>query len=236
MATKSPVQTLLRQFKSYGDTFLYTPENLLYCFPKETVNDLVIQIRSFLIVKQPVYFDRYGDTPKRISKKDVQNLYENLQKLEVVYDEEFNLHRTQISAIQDLIKDKNTPYTHIRFFSENNQVKVRIFDYTSFVSELYVKDKPVTIYEEIIEDTFIKNDFNFSINVSSFKEMQKDEYTVQTFGDEYIKFSGMSDVSYYFRNQNIQEPIVRLSNVQHPKDIVFYFQPSSIVASDHTNQ
>jgi len=235
MATKSPVQTLLRQFKSYGDTFLYTPENLLYCFPKETMNDLVIQIRSFLFVKEPIYFDRYGETPKRITEKDVLSLYANLQKLEVVYDEEFNLDRTQISAIKDLIKDKNTPYTHIRFFSENNQVKVRIFDYTSFVSELYVKDKPVTIYEETIEDTFIKNDFNFSINVLSFKEMLNDDYTVQTFGDEYIKFSGLSGVSYYFRNQNIQEPIVRLTNVQHPKDIVFYFHPSSIVASDHTN-
>jgi len=69
----------------------------------------------------------------------------------------------------------------------------------------------------------------------SFKEMSNDDYTVQTFGDEYIKFSGLSGVGYYFRNQNIQEPIVRLTNVQHPKDIVFYFHPSSIVASDHTN-
>ena len=69
----------------------------------------------------------------------------------------------------------------------------------------------------------------------SFKEVQVDDFTVQTFGDEYIKFSDVSGVSYFLRNQNIQEPIVKITNAQIPQDIVFCFQPSTNVASDYTN-
>ena len=235
MTTKSLIQKLLGQYRTYGQTFLYTPENYLYCFPKKTMNDLVIQVQSNLFIKEPIYFDKSGEKDKSITDKDVQNLYEHVKKLEVVYDEEFNLNKIQIRAIQDLIKENKIPYTHIRFFSENNQVKVRIFDYTSFVSELYAKDKSITIYEEVIEDTFISNDFSFSLNVLSFKEVQVNDFTVHTFGDEYIKFSDVSGVSYFLRNQNIQEPIVKITNAQIPQDIVFCFQPSTNVASDYTN-
>jgi hypothetical protein len=45
-----------------------------------------------------------------------------------------------------------------------------------------------------------------------------------------------NDVSYYIRNQNIQEPIVNVVNDQSGQDIVFCFQPTTDVASDHTNQ
>ena len=235
MTTKSLIQKLLGQYKTYGQTFLYTPEFYLYCFPKETLNDLVIQVQNNLFIEEPIYFDKNGEKNKSVSDKDVRNLYEHVRKLEVIYDEEFNINKIHIRAIQDLIKESKAPYTHIRFFSENNQVKVRIFDYTSFVSELYAKDKPITIYEEVIEDTFISNDFSFSLNVLSFKEVQVNDFTVQTFGDEYIKFSDVSGVSYFLRNQNIQEPIVKITNAQIPQDIVFCFQPTTNVASDYTN-
>jgi hypothetical protein len=235
MTTQSLINRLIRQYKKYGQTYLHTSSNHLYCFPKELLNDLVIKISSNLYVSAPIYFNKNGEIPSDISPKDIQNLCIHLQKLEVVCDEEFNLVRGQISAIQNLIVDKETLYTHIRFFSENNQVKVRIFDYTSFVNELYVNDKPIEIYEELIEKTFIKNDFNFSINVLPFKELPIDDYIVETFGNDYIKFTNMNGISYYIRNQNIQEPIVNVINDQPEQDIVFCFQPSLISASGHTN-
>ena len=116
MTTKSLIQKLLGQYKTCGQTFLYTPEIYLYCFPKETMNDLVIQVQSNLFIEEPIYFDKNGEKNKSATDKDVQNLYENVKKLEVVYDEEFNLNKIQIRAIQDLIKENNAPYTHIRFF------------------------------------------------------------------------------------------------------------------------
>jgi hypothetical protein len=236
MTTQSLINKLLRQYKEFGQTYLYTPSNYLYCFPKEILNDLVIQIRSNWFTNEPIYFDKSGDVPSNLTSRDIQKLCQSLKRLEVIYDEEFHLHKSQISAIQNLIKDKDTTYTHIRFFSINNEVKVRIFDYTSFVNELYVKDKPIEVFEEHIESTFIQDDFNFSINVLTFKELPVGDYIVKTFGDEYIKFTNMNDVSYYIRNQNIQEPIVNVVNDQSGQDIVFCFQPTTDVASDHTNQ
>jgi hypothetical protein len=236
MTTQSLVNKLLRQYKEFGQTYLYTPSNYLYCFPKEILNDLVIQIRSNWFTNEPIYFDKSGDVPSNLTIKDIQKLCQSLKRLEVIYDEEFHLHKSQISNIQNLIKEKDTPYTHIRFFSINNEIKVRIFDYTSFVNELYVKDKPIEVFEEHIESTFIQDDFNFSINVLTFKELPVGDYIVKTFGDEYIKFTNMNDVSYYIRNQNIQEPIVNVINDQSGQDIVFCFQPTTDVASDHTNQ
>lgn len=236
MTTQSLINKLLRQYKEFGQTYLYTPSNYLYCFPKEILNDLVIQIRSNWFTNEPIYFDKSGDVSSNLTIKDIQKLCQSLKRLEVIYDEEFHLHKSQISNIQNLIKEKDTPYTHIRFFSINNEIKVRIFDYTSFVNELYVKDKPIEVFEEHIESTFIQDDFNFSINVLTFKELPVGDYIVKTFGDEYIKFTNMNDVSYYIRNQNIQEPIVNVINDQSGQDIVFCFQPTTDVASDHTNQ
>jgi len=236
MTTQSLINKLLRQYKEFGQTYLYTSSNYLYCFPKEILNDLVIQIRSNWFTNEPIYFDKSGDVPSNLTIKDIQKLCQSLKRLEVIYDEEFHLHKSQISNIHNLIKEKDTPYTHIRFFSINNEVKVRIFDYTSFVNELYVKDKPIEVFEEHIESTFIQDDFNFSINVLTFKELPVGDYIVKTFGDEYIKFTNMNDVSYYIRNQNTQEPIVNVVNDQSGQDIVFCFQPTTDVASDHTNQ
>ena len=104
------------------------------------------------------------------------------------------------------------------------------------MNELYANDKPIEIYDELIEKTFIKNDFSFSINVLPFKELPTDDYIVETFGNDYIKFTNMNGISYYIRNQNIQEPIVNVINDQPEQDIVFCFQPSLISASGHTNQ
>jgi len=236
MTTQSLINKLLSQYREFGQTYLYTSSNYLYCFPKEILNDLVIQIRSNWFTNEPIYFDKSGNVPSNLKIKDIQKLCQSLKRLEAIYDEEFHLRKSQISAIKNLIKDKDTPYTHIRFFSINNEVKVRIFDYTSFVNELYVKDKPIEIFEEHIESTFIQDDFNFSINVLTFKELQVGDYIVKTFDDEYIKFTNMNDVSYYIRNQNIQEPIVSVVNDQSGQDIVFCFQPTTDLASDHTNQ
>jgi hypothetical protein len=236
MTTQSLINKLLSQYREFGQTYLYTSSNYLYCFPKEILNDLVIQIRSNWFTNEPIYFDKSGNVPSNLKIKDIQKLSQSLKRLEAIYDEEFHLRKSQISAIKNLIKDKDTPYTHIRFFSINNEVKVRVFDYTSFVNELYVKDKPIEVFEEHIESTFIKDDFNFSINVLTFKELPVDDYIVKTFGYEYIKFTNMNDVSYYIRNQNIQEPIVNVVNDQSGQDIVFCFQPTIDVASDHTNQ
>jgi hypothetical protein len=236
MTTQSLINKLLSQYREFGQTYLYTSSNYLYCFPKEILNDLVIQIRSNWFTNEPIYFDKSGNVPSNLKIKDIQKLCQSLKRLEAIYDEEFHLRKSQISAIKNLIKDKDTPYTHIRFFSINNEVKVRIFDYTSFVNELYVKDKPIEVFEEHIESTFIRDDFNFSINVLTFKELQVGDYIVKTFDDEYIKFTNMNDVSYYIRNQNIQEPIVSVVNDQSGQDIVFCFQPTTDLASDHTNQ
>ena len=236
MTQQSLVNKLLRQYREYGQSFLYTSSNYLYCFPKEIFNDLVIQIRSNWYTDKPIYFDRSGKTPKGLSNSNIENLSKELEEIEVIWDDEFNLSMNQMIAIQNLIKVKDTPYTHLRFFSENNEVKVRIFDYSSFVNELYAKDKPIEIFEELIEKTFIQNNFNFSVNVLTFKEIPISDYSVKIFADEYIKFTSMNDVSYLIRNQSIQEPIVNVFNDQSGQDIVFCFQPTTNFASDHTNQ
>ena len=236
MTTQSVINKLLRQYKRYGQTFLYAPSKYLYCFSNEILNDLVIQVRSNEFTKEPIYFDKNGEIYSKLSIKDTQNLYKKLQRLENINDDEFYLEKNTVSEIQNLIKDKNTPYTHIRFFAENNEVKVRVFDYKSFVNELYVKDRPITIYETSVEKTSMRNTLSFSINVPTFREIPISDCVVTTYGDDYIKFITKNDVSYCIRNQNIQEPIVKVTNDQPGQDIVFYFQPTTILASDHTNQ
>lgn len=236
MTTQSLINKLLRKYKRYGQTFLFVPSKYLYCFPNEILNDLVIQIRSNEFTKEPIYFDKNGETYSKLSSKDTQKLYEKLQRLEKINDDEFYLEENIVSEIQNLIKDINTSYTHIRFFSENNEVKVRIFDYKSFVNELYEKDRPKIIYETTVEKTAIRNTLSFSVNVLTFKEIPISNCIVTTYGDDYIKFITMNDVSYCIRNQNIQEPIVNVVNDQSGQDIVFCFQPTTIVASDHTSQ
>jgi hypothetical protein len=82
----------------------------------------------------------------------------------------------------------------------------------------------------------MRNTLSFSINVPTFREIPISDCVVTTYGDDYIKFITNNDVSYCIRNQNIQEPIVKVTNDQFGQDIVFYFQPTTVLASDHTNQ
>ena len=91
MTTHSVINKLLKQYKRYGHTFLYSPSKYLYCFSNEILNDLVIQVRSNEFTKEPIYFDKNGETFSKLPIKDIQNLYKKLQRLENINDDEFYL-------------------------------------------------------------------------------------------------------------------------------------------------
>ena len=193
---KTPI-SIKKKFGEYGTNFILTPNQYLICFSDET-DDLIVKSKfSYKTDKVIVFGDDEIFTEEQVS--GWLNNFTQLIGNPIV--DEFSLSKTYIDGLRDSIGYYNI--THLRFFTENNKIIIRLFDYRKFVYE-------ITFINGGYVETTIKNvdtveTFSFTINSSSFLKLPLHDYTVEVLENGIVDFISLNEeIEFFYRDQEIQ--------------------------------
>lgn len=226
---------LIKKFGSYGEHFIVTKNQSVIIFGNEDNDDYGVVAPFGFFQKNPSMYSR--NTLVKVQVQYLNDLIDRFhEEANVLPIEQFLLKSTYISAIQDTIKIYNA--THIRFYSEQNQIKVAIFDYRKFVNEVTpLIDKNIAIAELIISDVESFSDFTISIKSASFLKLPVENFDIEVLSNGLCGFTSLdTDFEFYFRDQEIQEPVIKFLNEKHNLDISLLFLPTTSKTSVDTNQ
>lgn len=217
---KTPI-SIKKKFGEYGTNFILTPNQYLICFSDET-DDLIVKSKfSYKTDKVIVFGDDEIFTEEQVS--GWLNNFTQLIGNPIV--DEFSLSKTYIDGLRDSIGYYNI--THLRFFTENNKIIIRLFDYRKFVYE-------ITFINGGYVETTIKNvdtveTFSFTINSSSFLKLPLHDYTVEVLENGIVDFISLNEeIEFFYRDQEIQEPVVKFFNEKLGQEICLLLHPKTI--------
>jgi hypothetical protein len=217
---KTPI-SIKKKFGEYGTNFISTPNQYLICFSDET-DDLIVKSKfSYKTDKVIVFGDDEIFTEEQVS--GWLNNFTQLIGNPIV--DEFSLSKTYIDGLRDSIGYYNI--THLRFFTENNKIIIRLFDYRKFVYE-------ITFINGGYVETTIKNvdtveTFSFTINSSSFLKLPLHDYLVEVLENGIVDFISLNEeIEFFYRDQEIQEPVVKFFNEKLGQEICLLLHPKTI--------
>ena len=217
---KTPI-SIKKKFGEYGTNFILTPNQYLICFSDET-DDLIVKSKfSYKTDKVIVFGDDEIFTEEQVS--GWLNNFTQLIGNPIV--DEFSLSKTYIDGLRDSIGYYNI--THLRFFTENNKIIIRLFDYRKFVYE-------ITFINGGYVETTIKNvdtveTFSFTINSSSFLKLPLHDYMVEVLENGIVDFISLNEeIEFFYRDQEIQEPVVKFVNEKLGQEICLLLHPKTI--------
>jgi hypothetical protein len=217
---KTPI-SIKKKFGEYGTNFILTPNQYLICFSDET-DDLIVKSKfSYKTDKVIVFGDDEIFTEEQVS--GWLNNFTQLIGNPIV--DEFSLSKTYIDGLRDSIGYYNI--THLRFFTENNKIIIRLFDYRKFVYE-------ITFINGGYVETTIKNvdtveTFSFTINSSSFLKLPLHDYMVEVLENGIVDFISLNEeIEFFYRDQEIQEPVVKFFNEKLGQEICLLLHPKTI--------
>ena len=193
---KTPI-SIKKKFGEYGTNYILTPNQYLICFSDET-DDLIVKSKFSYKTDKVIVF---GDD-EIFTEEQVGGWLNNFTQLigNPIVDE-FSLSKTYIDGLRDSIGYYNI--THLRFFTENNKIIIRLFDYRKFVYE-------ITFINGGYVETTIKNvdtveTFSFTINSSSFLKLPLHDYTVEVLENGIVDFISLNEeIEFFYRDQEIQ--------------------------------
>lgn len=222
---KTP-KKLIEKYSNYGEFFLLTPGSTIIIFGKKEKNeDLVIRTNINFNQKDYQLFSTEGLL--NVSETVVMNLYDKVsEKLKSTPLESFNLSKNYVEAIGDTIN--MTDSTHVRFFTEENDLKVSVFNYRQFISSISIREssKPF-ISESILKNSFVSGEVNFTVDSKTFLKLPDNDYDVEILENGLINFiNSNSDLEFFIRDQEIQEPTTKFINEKLDQETVFLFQPT----------
>ena len=219
---------LIEKYGNYGDSFLVTPNSTIIIFGKsEKHEDLVI--RTNLNINQKGYQLFNLDGIVNVTETDVMNLYNKVMtKMKSTPSESFNLDKKYVEAIGDTIN--TTDSTHIRFFTEDSNLKVSIFNYRQFISKISIRENSTPfISESIIKNSYISGEINFTLDTRTFLKLPDNNYGVEVLENRLINFINLdSEMEFFIRDQEIQEPLTKFTNEKLGLETVFLFQPKIV--------
>jgi len=217
---------LIEKYGNYGDSFLVTPNSTVIIFGKpEKHEDLVI--RTNLNINQQSYQLFNLDGLVNVTEIEVINLYNKvITKIKSTPSESFNLDKKYVEAIGDTIN--TTDSTHIRFFTEDSNLKVSVFNYRQFISRISIRENSTPfISESIIKNSYFSGEFNFTLDARTFLRLPDNNYDVEVLENGLINFINLdSEIEFFLREQEIQEPITKFINEKFERETVFLFQPT----------
>ena len=217
---KTPI-SIKKKFGEYGTNFILTPNQYLICFSDET-DDLIVKSKFSYKTDKVIVFSE----DEIFTEEQVSGWLNNFTQLigNPILDE-FSLSKTYIDGLRDSIGYYNI--THLRFFTENNKIIIRLFDYRKFVYE-------ITFINGGYVETTIKNvdtveTFSFTINSSSFLKLPLHDYTVEVLENGIVDFISLNEeIEFFYRDQEIQEPVVKFVNEKLGQEICLLLHPKTI--------
>ena len=217
---------LIEKYGNYGEFFLVTPNSTVIVFGKsEKHEDLVI--RTNLNINQKSYQLFSLDGLVNVTETEVMNLFNKvITKIKSIPTESFNLDKKYVEAIGDTIN--TTDSTHIRFFTEDSDLKVSVFNYRQFISRISIRENLTPfISESIIKNSYFSGDINFTLDARTFLKLPDGNYDVEVLENRLINFINLdSEIEFFLREQEIQEPITKFINEKFEQETVFLFQPT----------
>lgn len=210
------VEFLKKEYQSFGSKFIITPKQELICFwfDGETT-DLISKFRfPYLSVKTPQIVEL---ADKNISNEQNQSILNDFTRLTTdTLVEIFKFNRKYLESLQDTIRLIDA--THIRFFTKNERIYIRVFNLpklrceSSFIDGAY--------YETWLAGDNSLNDFTFTLNSTSFLKLKKADYEINVLKNGIIDFVSLDfDGEFYFRTQDIVEPIIEFEHETLKKQI-----------------
>ncbi|MAI29538.1 MAG: hypothetical protein CMP38_04945 [Rickettsiales bacterium] len=202
-----------RNYKNLGDRFLLTKENQLYGF---YIDDENLRTKTSLIndKKQNFFIERSKNQIKP-GTKESNDLYNRIKTNEsnTQLVTGFEIDADWIEAIQDTAKLYNS--THIRFFNDNGSVRVNLFDYRQYRTDIItLKEQKLVVATELLPAR-TNDEFSCSILARSFSKLQRLNYDV-TVSSRFILLESTNserfDIEYCLSTQPIVEPILEFEH------------------------
>jgi hypothetical protein len=133
-------------------------------------NDDMVTKSSIPIVRKKISMFDKNDVLE-ISTIKLEDLYQKFkQQILVIPIGIFTLNQSYLSPLFDTIKHYNI--THLRFFTENNHVFIRLFDYRNFVNDVTpLINENFSVSQIILNHVETYTEFTFTIKASSFLKL-----------------------------------------------------------------
>tara|TARA_A100001015_G_C15028036_1_gene731570 strand:- start:2103 stop:2786 length:684 start_codon:yes stop_codon:yes gene_type:complete len=217
-------ESILNKYEEFGDRFLFTKNSELFIFCDRD-RDLITKTTHRQKLTRPKFFMPIN---KRIKQAEIDHLVSKVDLLiDQVAVDTFFLETSYVNVIKQIIKKKNA--THLRFFSDNEFIRVNVFDYRKFSSDIFsIKEQNLSIATLQIPDKPNK-DFSFTISSNSFNKVVNSDYEVEVLENKRIKFISLVNThnyNFYFRDQEFKEPIINFNHEKLNKEVSLLYQPS----------
>ena len=226
---------LNRKYGTYGSFYLINTNQEVIVFGSSNNDDMVTKSLFPIIRKKISMFDK--NDVLNISTNELEDLYQKFnQQISVTPIEIFTLEQSYFSSLFDTIKHYNI--THLRFFSENNQVIIRLFDYRNFVYDVTpLIDERFAISQIILNGVESFTDFTFTVKASSFLKLPINNFEIEVLENGVVGFiSQDNNDEFYFKDQEVIEPIVSFTNEKHNLQTSLVFLPKIDTTWVNTNQ
>ncbi len=199
-------ESVVNRYGSYGSCFIITPNQYLISFDDDETNDLIVKCKISYSTDKPIVIQ----SKKSIQNESIDDWMTRFNKLTSSPSiQQLNLSKVHVEVFQDSIKHYKG--THLRIFTDNDEIMVRIFDFTKFIYE-------ITFDSGMYSETTLKNlkpktDFSVTLTSKSFLKLPQHDYSIELLENGIIEFISLDDsIEFLFRNQQIQEPIIEFTN------------------------
>lgn len=226
---------LNRKYGSFGTYYLVNTNQDVIVFGSLDNDDMVIKSNLPIVRKKISMFSK--NSVMKISEKDLLDLYKKfILQIKSTPVGIFNFDKSYISPLFDTVNYIKA--THIRFFKDDNKIKIRLFDYRNFVNDVTpLVDENFGISEVVLKEVDSFSEFSFSLKTTTFLKLPINNYEIEVLENGIIGFiSQDDDTEYYFRDQEITEPIVSFVNEKHNLQTSFWFLPKIDTTWVNTNQ
>jgi len=206
-------QFLQSRYSKFGNRFIVTPDYELLCF-SDSHDDLVTKFVFPISVTKPIFvdLDDVGHENERIDS--IIDDFNRLSTQTPVI--EFPLVRKTLESLHDTIKLVDS--THIRFFTRDKSIFVRVFDYRKYLYEVSFNGSGYN--ETVLSGQKPTVDFSFTIDSKSFSKLMKENYQVEVLRNGIVGFVSVdSNSEFYFRDQDVIEPILEFQHETLKKSV-----------------
>jgi len=161
-----------------------------------------------------------------ISSNDLLQLFQNLSSLKrTIAVAMFTIYESDVRKIKNSVKKLDA--THLRFWSNQNSVKVTVFDCRDFDYDRRIGRKNSLKMEYLDIETTKTDDFTFTINAESFKKIPNGDWNLRVGLNGVTEITPMNESeSYLIRDQQINEPVTVFDSSSVGQKISFLFHPS----------
>lgn len=149
----------------------------------------------------------------------------------------FSISEVQFKLIRQTIKKLSA--THIRLYIHDGNLRIAIFDYRKFYAENRLQRKQTLLMEHLDLSIRVIEEFTFTLLASSFLKVPTQDCNVRVGANDICAITpvkGDDDSTFYYRNQQVIEPMTVFHSARISQDISFVFHPTTFGEGSNTNQ